>query len=116
MSVQTAALELAAGGVATQVTELSLHTADGSTTGNNELAGGSYTREVPTYAAGSSDGEYDISGSVVFNGPAAPATATHLGFWDGAVWLGSVALAASKVLGPGDTLTITSAPVVATAA
>lgn len=116
MAVQTAALELAAGGIAVGVTAVSLHTTDGSTTGSGELTGGAYTRETPSYAAGSSDGEYDIDTPIVFDGPAASSVVTHLGFWAGATWLGSAALAASKTLGPGDTLTVTSAPVVATAA
>jgi len=114
MAVQTAALNLAANGIGAGVTHLSLHSSDGSTTGANELAGGSYAREVPDYSDAAATGEDDLADPVTFGGPASPTNATHLGFWATSTWLGSVALAVTKTgfVDP-DTLTVTSAPIVA---
>jgi hypothetical protein len=115
MSVQNAALNAAVAGVTAIVTHHSLHTADGGSTGANEITGGAYSRWVPSYVAGAA-GIQDIDTPEEFGGPAASSTVTHLGYWNGTTWLGSVALAASKTIGPGDTLTVTSAPIQVTAA
>lgn len=120
MAAQTAALNLAADGIADGVTALSLHTTDGSTTGTGEISGGSYTRAAVTtdftYGA-ASGGTAALSGSVVFDGADAPGdTVTHLGFWAGSTWLGSAELSTPKTIGPGDTLTITAAPITVSAA
>ncbi|MFL1427135.1 MULTISPECIES: phage tail fiber protein [unclassified Nocardiopsis] len=110
MAVQQAAHNRAADGVATTVTHLSLHTTDGSTTGSGEATGGSYARKAPTYTAATS-GVADLDDPVVFDGPGTLSTVSHLGFWDDTVWLGSVELDEPRDVGPGDTLTISSAPI-----
>jgi|SRR5690606_23962212 len=114
MAVQNAALTRAATGLVANVTALSLHTAAGGGSGNNQLTGGDYEQEEPSYGSVSS-GSANLSSSVTFGGPASSSTVTHLGFWDGSTWLGSVALVEPRTLGPGDTLTVTSAPIVVTA-
>lgn len=113
MAVQEAARNISSDGVGAAITELSLHFTDGGATGTDELAGGSYTREVPSYVTAAAGGVDDLAASVIFGGPAAATNATHLGFRAGATWLGSVALAVAKngFVDP-DTLTVSSAPIV----
>lgn len=98
------------------ITHLSLHTANGGTTGANELAGGDYTREVPVYGA-PAGGIADLASAVTFGGPAVASDALYVGFWVGAVWQGSALLSDGGKTGfvAPDTLTLSSAPVVVTA-
>ena len=111
MAATNTALNLAVAGLASQVTELSLHTDDPGGSGTaNELTGGAYDREEVTYGS-PSNGTAEITTGVVFGGPAAPSTVTHIGFWDdNSTFLGSVTCT-NKTIGPGDTLTVTSAPI-----
>jgi hypothetical protein len=60
----------------------SLHTADPSTTGANEVAGGAYTREAITWNAASA-GSLDNNANPVFDVPAGT-TVTHYGLWSAA--------------------------------
>lgn len=110
MAVQDSALNLAAAGVTGSVTDLSLHSADGGTTGADELTGGSYARVAPSYDAPAA-GTAALSGPVTFDGPGSLTTVTHVGFWDSTTWLGSAPLTESRGVGPGDTLSLTAAPV-----
>lgn len=68
-------------GLAAVVAFLSLHSGDPSTTGANELTGGSpaYARKSVTWAA-SASGQKASSNSQVFD-VAAGSTVTHVGFW-----------------------------------
>lgn len=113
MSVQNAALNRAASGLSGSVTELSLHTSDGGSNGNDELSGGDYDRIAPDYTT-PTNGVANLNEDVTFAGPSAPGQVTHLGFWDGETWLGSSALPEPRIIGPGDTLRIINAPVYAT--
>lgn len=114
MAVHANALNLAANGIASNVTHLSLHTTNGGSTGTGELSGGSYARKVPSYGT-PSNGTVALSSSVQFDGPGSEATVQFLGFWNGSTWLGSAQLSANKTIGPGDTLTITAAPITVSA-
>lgn len=109
MAVQVSAV---ADVVGAAVSHLSLHSSDGGSTGADELTGGSYARQTPDYSGAASGGTDDLASSVVFGGPAAATSASHLGFWNSTTWLGSVALATTKggFVDP-DTLTVTSAPI-----
>lgn len=110
MAATNTALNLAVAGLASQVDLLSLHTDDPGGSGTaNELTGGAYEREAVTYGS-PSNGTAEITTGVVFGGPAAPSTVTHIGFWDDTTFLGSVTCT-NKTIGPGDTLTVTSAPI-----
>lgn len=113
MAVHANALNLAADGIAENVTHLSLHTDTGGSNGSDEVTGGSYAKaEVGgdfTYGA-ATGGIANLEDPVEFGGPAA-ATVTHLGFWNGSDWLGSASLSAPKALTSSDTLTITAAPI-----
>lgn len=68
-------------GLAAVVAFLSLHNGDPSTTGANELTGGSpaYARKSVTWAAAAS-GQRSSSNSQAFDVPAGT-TVTHVGFW-----------------------------------
>lgn len=95
--------------------KLSIHTADPGTTGASEATGGSYARQSAGYSAASA-GACVLAAAVSFT--LMPAgTFTHLGLWDSTgtpVFLQGAALAASKTLSAGDTLTISSATDTAT--
>lgn len=90
--------------------KLSLHTADPGATGASEATGGSYARQSAGYNA-ASGGACALAGTVSFTGMPA-ATVTHVGIWDSTgtpKFLQGAALAASKTVGAGDTLNVTSA-------
>lgn len=71
---------------------ISIHTADPSTTGANEVASGSYARvSVSTAdwnaASADADGEVHLNNDKAFVAAAAE-TATYFGLWDASVFLG----------------------------
>lgn len=74
------------------IDDLSLHTDDPSTTGANEVTGGSpaYARKTVSFGA-SSEGVANSAAGVTFDVPAGT-TVTHVGYWDGAVFKGSDAI------------------------
>lgn len=97
--------------VAGEVASLSLHTTNGGSTGTDEISGGSYARQTPSYGT-ASGGTADLDSNVSFNGPGTSSDVTHVGFWDSTpTWLGSSALSQTRTVGTNDTLVITSAPV-----
>jgi hypothetical protein len=90
--------------------KISLHTADPGATGANEVTGGSYARLSAGYNA-ASGGVCALAATLSFNGMPA-VTVTHIGLWDSTgtpKFLQGAALAASKTLGAGDTLSLTAA-------
>lgn len=116
MAANTEALNRACDGIASTVTQLSLHTgAPGAAGTDNELSGGSYTREAVTYAAASS-GTADFTTDPEFGAGSIESTVTTVGFWAGSTYLGSATLSANKTISGSDTLTLTSAPITVSAA
>ncbi|HLU76155.1 MAG TPA: hypothetical protein VKZ82_28515 [Nonomuraea sp.] len=112
MAIQTPALNRATAGLAGSITHLSLHTANGGSTGADELSGGGYARQAPTYAA-PSGGIADLADPIEFGAPGTAATVTHVGFWDGSTWLGSRALIEPREVQPTDPfIRLSVAPVV----
>ena len=107
MPATNATKETAALAVSGIGNSVSLHTGDPGTTGANEATGGSpaYARKTTTWAGGASDGV--VTGTaVVFDVPAG--TYTHLGFWNGATFIGGAALSSSTGALPGQqTVTVT---------
>jgi hypothetical protein len=92
------------GGFGSAVTHVSLHTGDPSTTGANEVAGGSpaYARKSVTWAAPSA-GTISSSNAQVFDVPAAT-TITYAGYWDAATsgnFYGSRAITSESFTGQG---------------
>lgn len=85
----------------------SLHTADPSTGGANEVTGGSYTRESISWGAASA-GTAASDASIVFDVPGST-TITHLGYWSavsGGTFYGSRALDTSQTYATDGTYTI----------
>lgn len=95
--------------------KISLHTGDPQTTGSSEASGGSYARQTAAYAS-ASGGQNALTATLNFTSMPA-STITHIGIWDSAgtpkFRLGS-ALAASKTLASGDTLSLTAATLTVT--
>jgi hypothetical protein len=88
---------------------VSLHTGDPGSTGANEVTGGSYARQVPTYSAAASK-EKPTSATCDFSGMPA-CTVTHVGAWtasSGGTFRIGGALTESKVVGSGATFRFSS--------
>jgi len=84
---------------------ISLHTGDPSTTGANEVTGGSYARQLEALAAASGGSKTNSGAAIDFTGMPT-ATVTHFGVWDassGGNFLWGGALIASKSVTSGDT-------------
>ncbi len=93
---------------------VSLHTADPSTTGTNEVTGGSpaYARKSITWNAASAS-NLDSSNAPVFDVPAAT-TVTHFGMWSAATsgtFYGGGTLSASEAFTGQGTYTLSDADV-----
>lgn len=100
---------LALDGLATGVTFVSLHTADPSTGGTNEVSGGAYTREAISWASAAS-GSVSTDAQIVFDVPGST-TITHLGYWSASTsgtFYGSRALDTSQTYSTAGTYTIAS--------
>ena len=94
-----------AGSFAVTTVYVSLHTADPSTSGANEVTGGSYARQTASFGA-ASGGAGSNDAQVEFT-LMPSCTITHVGLWDAVTagnWLWGGALAASKVVNSGDTV------------
>ena len=81
MAFTSTALNAAVSGIATAATYISLHTADPSTSGANEVTGGTYSREQTTWGAASNGSR--VGSQVTFDVPAGT-TVTHWGIWSAA--------------------------------
>lgn len=104
MAYTTAALNGAVNGIAGLGTYISFHTADPSTTGANEVTGGSYARQATTWAAASSGSRV---GSQISASIPAGTTVTHWGIWSASTagtFLYGGALSASETFGSAGTL------------
>ncbi len=102
MPLNTSGLNSAVDGIAAAADRISAHTADPSTTGTNEVTGGSYARQTTTWATAS--GGSRVGSQVAIPIPAGT-TVTHWGLWtSGGVFKGGFALSASEVFGSAGTL------------
>ena len=79
MALTSGALNLMLDAFAAAATHVSLHTAEPSGAGSNEVSGGSYTRELSGWAAADS-GSVVNSGDIVFDVPSST-TISHIGYW-----------------------------------
>ena len=98
---------LALNGLAGGVTFVSLHTADPSTSGVNEVSASPYTREGVSWASAVS-GSLQNSAQVVFDVPGST-TITHLGYWSASVtgtFYGSRQLDTNQTFATAGTYTI----------
>lgn len=97
-------LNAAANGIAAAGTYISAHTGDPSTTGANEVTGGSYARQQTTWGS-ASDG--DRTGSQVTVPIPAGTTVTHWGIWSavsGGSFIGGFALSSPEAFGSAGNL------------
>lgn len=97
----------AAGSTAATV---SLHTADPGTTGANEVAGGSYSRQPITWDPPSA-GSLGSAAAVTFDVPAST-TVTHIGLWNGS-FLGGIALSSPESYSDAGVYQLTTATITA---
>lgn len=108
MPYTTAADNTAIAAVKGAASYISLHTGDPSTTGTNEVTGGSYAR-VQTTWPGSPTGGSVTGSAVVINVPAGT-TITYWGLWtastSGTFYFGGI-LAASETFGAAGTYSLT---------
>lgn len=114
MGLSTAGRNSAADGVAAVSGYISLHSADPSTTGANELTGGSpaYARKAASWAA-SSGGAKSTSGSLTFDIPSG-STVSHFGLNSASTagtFYGGGALSASETYGAQGTYTLNTATI-----
>jgi hypothetical protein len=85
---------------------MSLHNGDPGTTGANEISGGGYTRETPTYSV-DGDGDLTLDATVAFVGTASQAV-THAGLWGGGTFRGGFALAGDAAFSTGGEYNVTA--------
>jgi hypothetical protein len=92
--------------IGTQITKISVHTADPGSTGASEATGGSpaYAKLTPTW--GSPTGGAMACGALNFNLPAG--TYTHLGLWAGTTYWGKITLPSSVTYTTQDVLPLLS--------
>jgi hypothetical protein len=86
---------------------VSLHTDDPSTTGTNEVTGGSYTRESPAWGTASA-GAITNASAIVFDVPSST-TIKFLGYWSASTagtFYGSRALDQNQTFATAGTYTI----------
>lgn len=104
MGLSTAGLNAGVNGVAAAGTWISAHTGNPSTSGANEVAGGSYARQQTTWAAASNGSRV---GSQVHSPIPAGTSVTYWGIWSavtGGTFLGGWQLSAQEDFGSDGTL------------
>lgn len=104
MAFTDTTLNAAVDAIAALGTWISAHTGDPSTTGANEVTGGSYGREQTTWGAASAG---DRVGSEVSIAIPAGTTVTHWGIWsaeNAGTFVGGFALDAEEAFGSAGTL------------
>lgn len=117
MAATTSALNDAADGIGDVITHMSLHDADPTTVGDNEVTGGGYAR-IPINLDAAAGGIASLPATLNFNGPAS-GTCTHFGFWTaltGGTFKGGGALTGDQAFNAAGEYNVTAATVTATAA
>jgi len=107
MSLSNAGKDALLEGLASVAVYASLHTADPSTTGANELTGGTYARQLIPWGAASA-GALTTDDAIVFD-VAADRTITHIGYWSADVsgtFYGGRVLDASQTFATAGTYTV----------
>lgn len=101
--------------VTTNWDRISLHTGDPSTTGANEVTGGSYARQTIAWNSPAS-GTVTNSGTITFSLPSG-STATYFGLWSagGVYYIGGALNPAVSAVGSSATVTITAGSISVTA-
>lgn len=104
MPLHVTAANVAADAVAATITEISLHSAQPSASGSNEITGGGYGRAAEgtdfTFGAAAS-GYASVADTVEFD--VTDETISHVGLWAGAQFAGYDALPEPRVIVGADT-------------
>jgi len=79
MALLNGLLDIGLDAMAAEVVSVSMHTADPGSTGANEVTGGAYARQTPSWGS-SSDGTVATDADMTFEIPAGN-TVTHVGMW-----------------------------------
>lgn len=107
MAFQNALFDTGLDAMAAEIVSVSLHSTDGGATGSDELTGGTYARQTPTWGAASS-GSVSTTDPIAFDVPGG-STVAYVGLWDsGPAWLGSIALENSEQFAGDGEFTVTS--------
>lgn len=104
MALTTTVHSASVDGATALMDELSLHTADPGGDGSNEVTGGSYARQALTWA-GASSGSDSASATVPVPGGT---TVSHVGFWDGTMFSGGVAVDTAETWGSDGSAEVTA--------
>lgn len=95
-------------GMAAVIAEVSLHSADPGTSGTDEVSGGSYERQVPTFNAATS-ASVAIDSILTFEVPGGGTVVSWVGLWDAAdVFLGGIQLNTSETFEGDGQFAVTS--------
>lgn len=94
--------------MAGDIDSVSLHESNPDPDGSNEVSGGSYARQTPTWDA-ASGGTVSIGSSLSFDVPGG-STVAYVGLWDstGPDWKGSIQLDSSESFSGDGTFSVTS--------
>lgn len=106
MPWETGALDVMSDAMAADINAISIHTADPAGTGANEVTGGGYARQVPSWNAAGGDGTADLTTTLAFSGPASQAV-THYGCWAGATFRGGFPLTGDLAFNASGELNVT---------
>lgn len=114
MALTAAAHEAMLDHLASLVDNVSAHTAAPNASGSNEVTGGSYARQAITFNSAATE-NLDSSNTPVIPIPGGT-TVTHVGLWDAATFLGSIALGSPETFASDGTLTVADLDIAAAAA
>lgn len=94
------------------IDQMSLHNGDPGSTGANEIAGGGYARQVPSFSV-DADGDLTLDATVSFTGTASQAV-THVGVWGGGTFRAGFALAGDAAFSTGGEYNVTAGTITGT--
>lgn len=112
MAFQNSLFNVALDAMAGAIVSISLHEADPGGTGANEVTGGTYARQTPSWGAASA-GAVAIDTPAEFDIPGG-STVAYVGLWSvGPQWEGSIILDNSEIYAGDGTFTLTQLSITA---
>lgn len=108
MALTNSLFNIALDAMAGNVDSISLHQSNPDPSGTDEITGGTYARQTPSWGTASA-ASVGINANIVFDIPAG-STVAYVGMWDsaGPTWRGSVQLDNSESFSGDGTFTLTS--------
>lgn len=91
---------------------MSLHNGDPGTTGANEISGGGYARQTPSFTV-DADGDLTLDATVSFTGTASQAV-THVGLWGSGTFREGHALSGDAAFSTGGEYDVTAGTITGT--